>query len=70
VIEIEEDFLVTAADVTRTGYCHKAARQWFAERDLPWMQFISPGISAKLLASYDDGIANRVIEAARKRQRK
>jgi hypothetical protein len=34
------------------------------------MDFIRPGVSAKMLSAYEDGIANRVIEAARKRQRK
>jgi hypothetical protein len=66
----DEDFLVNASDVTRAGYCNKAARQWFAQRNLPWMQFIKPGVSAKMLSRYEDGIANRVIEAARRRQRK
>jgi hypothetical protein len=67
---IEEDFLVTIRDVTATGYCHRAARKWFDERNLPWMDFIHPGVSARMLAAYEDGIANRVIETARKRHRK
>jgi hypothetical protein len=66
----DEDFLVNASDVIRAGYCNKAARKWFAQRNLPWMQFIKPGVSAKMLSRYEDGIANRVIEAARRRQRK
>jgi hypothetical protein len=71
VIQIgDEDFLVTIRDVTVAGYCRKAARQWFAENGLPWNDFIHPGVSAKLLASYDHAGANRVIEAARKRVRK
>lgn len=63
----EEDFLVKLSDVVKAGYCHKAARQFFIERSLPWMQFINPGVSAKMLASYEHAGANRVIAAARKR---
>jgi hypothetical protein len=66
----DEDFLVNASDVIRAGYCNKAARQWFAKRNLPWMDFIRPGVSAKMLSTYEDALANRVIEAARRRQRK
>jgi hypothetical protein len=66
----DPDFLVNAADVNRAGYCHKAAREWFVKRGLPWGEFIRPGLSAKRLAAYEDGIANRVIEAARRRHRK
>lgn len=70
MIQIDEDFLVSFRDVKTAGYCLKAARQWFAERNLPWMTFITTGVSAKMLASYDDAIANRVIEVARKRARR
>jgi hypothetical protein len=65
----DPDFLVNAADVNRAGYCHKAGREWFAKRGLSWSEFIRPGVSAKMLSRYEDGIANRVIEAARKRHR-
>jgi hypothetical protein len=63
--------MVHVSDVTRAGYCHKAARQWFAENNMPWMDFITmKGVSAKQLASFKHAGANRVIEAARKRQRR
>lgn len=66
----EPDFMVHVSDVTRAGYCNKAARQWFAEQNLPWMDFITKGVSARRLAAFEHAGANRVIEAARKRQRR
>lgn len=66
----DDDFLVRLSDVIKAGYCHKAAREWFWRRDLPWMEFINPGVSAKMLLAYHDALANRVVDAARKRLRK
>lgn len=72
MIQIDEDFLVSVADVTRAGYCHKGAREWAMAHGITtaqWWSFIHPGLSAKMLASFNDGIANRVIETARARKR-
>lgn len=66
----DEDFLVRMSDVIKAGYCHKAARDFLREKNLPIMQFIMPGLSAKLLLSYNHAGANRVVAAARKRLRK
>lgn len=65
----DDGFLVRLSDVGRAGHCHKGARAWFAKRNLPWMQFISPGVPAKMLLAQNDAMANDVVAAARKRLR-
>ena len=57
---------VTKEDLRPLGYCHNAARKWFADRGLDWADFIENGIEIEELERVGDHLSARVIERVKK----
>lgn len=51
---------------TRTGYCAKQSRAFFAEQGLDWLAFVREGIDAKLLLATGNALAAHLVEHARR----
>lgn len=51
---------------TRTGYCARQSRAFFAEHDLDWLAFVREGIPAQRLLDTDNALAIHLVEHARK----
>ncbi|MDH0290574.1 hypothetical protein N7414_15730 [Pseudomonas sp. GD04087] len=49
----------------RQGFCHRQAREFFAEHDLDWLDFVQNGIAEELLIATGDALAIYVVEHAR-----
>lgn len=52
--------------IRAANLCSGGARRWFASHDLDWNDFLTNGIPIEKVEILNDGIANRVIEIARK----
>lgn len=50
---------------TRTGYCSRQSRAFFAEHGLDWLDFVRGGIDAKVLAATGNALALHLVEHAR-----
>ncbi|MFY1053549.1 hypothetical protein ACOQNP_18175 [Ectopseudomonas khazarica] len=50
---------------TRTGYCSKQSRAFFAEHGLDWLAFVKDGIDADLLLATGNALAKHLVEHAR-----
>ncbi|MDH1681143.1 hypothetical protein N5E30_06040 [Pseudomonas chengduensis] len=51
---------------TRTGYCARHSRAFFAEHGLDWLAFVREGIDAQVLIATDNALALHLVEHARK----
>lgn len=54
--------------IRAANLCSGGARRWFESHDLSWSDFLSNGIPVEVVEPLNDGIANRVIDIARKEQ--
>lgn len=52
---------IRAADL-----CSRGARKWFDSHGLDWSDFLTNGIDEEILLGLNDGLANRVIDVARR----
>lgn len=50
---------------TRTGYCAKQSRAFFAEHGLDWLEFVREGIDAELLLATGSALAEHLVAHAR-----
>lgn len=50
---------------TRTGYCAKQSRAFFAEHGLDWLAFVQSGIDAEVLLATGNALAAHLVEHAR-----
>lgn len=50
---------------TRTGYCAKQSRNFFAEHGLDWLSFVRQGIDAEVLLATGNALAAHLVEHAR-----
>jgi hypothetical protein len=64
---IEIDFIVTHADMRKTYYCNRHAREWAARHGLDWWDFLQHGVPASVLLAMGDALADEVVETARRR---
>lgn len=51
---------------TRTGYCARQSRAFFAEHGLDWLAFVREGIPAQQLLDTGNALAAHLVEHARK----
>lgn len=49
----------------RQGYCHRAAREFFARHGLDWQDFLNNGVDEELLLATQDAMAQALVEHAR-----
>ncbi|WP_236200237.1 hypothetical protein [Pseudomonas pseudonitroreducens] len=49
----------------RQGFCHSAARDFFARHNLDWLDFVRNGIDEKVLVATGDALAMILVEYAR-----
>lgn len=52
--------------IRAANLCSGGARRWFQSHNLDWSEFLNNGIEVEVVEAFNDGIANRVIEIARK----
>ncbi|ARU90604.1 hypothetical protein [Pseudomonas sp. M30-35] len=50
---------------TRTGYCARQSRAFFAEHGLDWLDFVRTGIDADVLIATGNALALHLVEHAR-----
>ncbi|MFI8609528.1 hypothetical protein ACIGFL_14580 [Pseudomonas sp. NPDC077649] len=50
---------------TRTGYCARQSRAFFAEHGLDWLAFVREGIAAEVLLATGNALAAHLVEHAR-----
>lgn len=50
---------------TRTGYCAKQSRAFFAEHGLDWLTFVREGIDAEQLLATGNALAEHLVAHAR-----
>lgn len=50
---------------TRTGYCARQSRTFFAEHGLDWLDFVRSGIDAGVLIATGNALALHLVEHAR-----
>ncbi|RHW22110.1 hypothetical protein [Pseudomonas jilinensis] len=50
---------------TRTGYCARQSRAFFAEHGLDWLDFVRNGIDAEVLVATGNALALHLVEHAR-----
>lgn len=50
---------------SRTGYCARQSRAFFAEHGLDWLDFVQHGIEAQRLVDTNDALAIRLVDHAR-----
>lgn len=61
---------ITMKHIRAAGYCSSGARRWFAQKNLPWSDFVTNGIPAETLDALDDHLANQVTAIAREEERR
>lgn len=49
----------------RQGYCHRAAREFFASHDLDWQDFLHNGVDEEALLATGNALAQALVEHAR-----
>lgn len=49
----------------RQGYCHRAAREFFASHGLDWQDFLNNGIDENALLATGNALAQALVEHAR-----
>lgn len=59
---------VTHKDIKACRLCVPGARRWFKRHGLDWGVFVSEGMPAEVLLGTGDGLAERVVAAAIKRE--
>lgn len=62
------DTIVTVNDVRAARLCTAGGRAWFARHGLDWMAFLRDGLPASVILATGDAMAERAVEAARKRE--
>lgn len=50
---------------TRSGYCARQSRAFFARHGFDWLDFVRHGIEAEKLLATDDALAEHLVEHAR-----
>ena len=50
---------------TRTGYCAKQSRAFFAEHGLDWLAFVRQGVDAEVLLATGNALAAHLVAHAR-----
>lgn len=60
--------IVTVADIRKAGHCVSGARRWFAAYGLDFRTFLKNGISVEEFLGTGDTLAEKVVEAKRKRE--
>lgn len=51
------------------GYCNRGLRQWFSREGMDWPDFVKNGLSAEVLRSKKNAMADRVIAHAERGER-
>lgn len=62
-----KEVIVTMRDVRESGLCVRGAKKWFDSRGIDFRHFLAHGAPASQVEAIGDAMANRVLEAARKR---
>lgn len=69
---MSEDLIVTIQHLhtvptwtTRTGYCARQSRAFFASHGLDWLRFVREGIPAQQLLDTDNALAAHLVQHAR-----
>ena len=64
----KEDITILVRDLRSSKMCKKGTEVWFKKHNLNFKDFCLNGISSKILGSFDDAMATKVIKAAYKRR--
>lgn len=66
--------MITSADLrtipyfrVRPGYCVRGARDWFAQHELDFRQFMRTGLPEETLLATGDGMAQALVKWAHER---
>lgn len=62
---MEDDFLITAADLQRKGFCIRKSRRWAIDNGIDFEAFLRNGILASELVSTGDGMAITAVNLIR-----
>lgn len=52
------------------GYCAKGMRSYLSDKGLDYLRFVREGLDSDILLSFDDEMANRLVEVAKKEENK
>jgi hypothetical protein len=58
--------MIKLRHIREAEICTRGARLWFNSHGLSWNNFLTKGIEVEVIEKFDDALANRVIEVARK----
>lgn len=62
------DFIVTIADVRKSGHCASGAREFFEVNNLDFRAFLRDGVTASTLLATGDARAEQVVNRTRERR--
>lgn len=62
------DFIVTIADVRKSGHCASGAREFFESNNLDFRDFLKNGVKASVLLATGDARAVQVVNRTRERR--
>lgn len=65
---MDNDVMVTMADVRAARMCSRGTRAFFERHGLDWQTFLAAGLPASVIAATGDAMALQVVEVARGRQ--
>lgn len=61
----EPDFIVSAADLKKVGFCYARQLDWFRQKGLDFRVHLDKGTPASVLLRTGDGFAIRGVELVR-----
>lgn len=59
---MDDDFVITAKDLQRRGFCGPGVRRWFADMGMDFKQFLIHGMTVGEVRKIDDGMAEKVLK--------
>lgn len=62
---MNDDPIITVADIRATGHCVRGAGRWFALNGLDFKKFMREGLPASVLLATGDELAKQVVEHKR-----
>ncbi len=64
---MEEEIIVTVADVRSINFCARGARIWFARHGLDYAEFVTRGLPISKVDALGDALGKQVAAQARLR---
>lgn len=61
--------IVTVADMRKVKYCVDGTKLFFKKHDLDWKEFVLNGLDEEEFAKTNDGLADKMVEAAHERRK-